>query len=355
MADQVVFITRKWAPAVGGMETFSQRFTECLARLVPVRVLALPGRTNGLPPTPLSLFLFLLRTFAWLLFTVRSPHVVHLGDMVLWPLSIAAKLRASTTRIVLSAHGTDVAFQRRGGARARAYGAYLRLGAKLLGDATVVANSDATRAMTRETGWKHIAVVPLATAVSGPEPTGAHDGSLLFAGRLVERKGCAWFIRHVLPLLPDGITLRVAGTKWDDDETHALENPRVEFLGSLHGDALINAYRHALCVVVPNIEPLSGEFEGFGLIATEAAAAGGLVLAARTGGLVQAVDEGVTGMLLPPGDAQTWASEIGRVAMWGGAERRKFLARSMARSRDYYSWERVARATVAAYRSEVAL
>lgn len=37
-----------------------------------------------------------------------------------------------------------------------------------------------------------------------------------FSGRLVEHKGCVWFIRHVLARLPDDIVRKVAGTIWSE-------------------------------------------------------------------------------------------------------------------------------------------
>jgi len=348
-ARTILYITRKWPPAVGGMETYSVRLTQALKQLVPVQVLALPGRTNGAPPTTAALTGFAVRTFVQLLFHNRLPLVVHLGDMVLWPLGLAARARSRKTYVVLSAHGTDVAYHRRASVKGRAYGAYLRLGARLLGSARVIANSRATQEVAAETGWRNAAVIPLATDLEGPDPTGEHGGHLLFAGRLVERKGLAWFVREVLPRLPDTIRLKVAGTAWDPAEVRALNDPRVDFVGRLYGLDLIQAYRQALCVVVPNIEPHSREYEGFGLVATEAAAAGGVVLAARTGGLVEAVDEGVTGMLVAPGDADAWAQAISRVVGWDAPRRKAFLVRSMARCREHYSWARVARETFDAY------
>ena len=47
---RVMFITRKWPPAVGGMETWSVRLAEELARIGPVEVVALPGRADRRPP-----------------------------------------------------------------------------------------------------------------------------------------------------------------------------------------------------------------------------------------------------------------------------------------------------------------
>ncbi len=345
----VLFITRKWAPAVGGMETYSHQLSAALRAILPVRVLALAGRRDGLPPHTASLLRFGLTSAMRLAVQRRPATVVHLGDMALWPLGVAARLRSRKSRIVLSAHGTDVAYPRRGGPKGRTYGAYLRFGARLLRSAAVVANSETTRTVAQDCGWRCDDVVPLATDISGPDPTGQSEPYVLFAGRLVERKGCRWFIRDVLPHLPPTLRLRVAGTAWDDDERAALDDPRVEFVGSLQGAALVEAYSHALCVVVPNIETRSREIEGFGLVATEAAAAGGVVVAARVGGLVQAVTDGVTGFLVPAGDRDEWQRAIARIADWDRDARRLFIERSMAHCRSYYAWDRVARDTIRAY------
>ena len=157
----VMFITRKWPPAVGGMETWSQKMAEELPRIGPVEIVALPGRADGRPPSLARLLTFPFTILRRLL-RVRRPSVIHLGDMALWPIGLLGR------RVVISAHGTDVAYHRRGGIKARLYGAYLRLGAKLLHRARVVANSAATAAAAAETGWRDAAVVPLATDIAAP-------------------------------------------------------------------------------------------------------------------------------------------------------------------------------------------
>ncbi|WP_294032266.1 glycosyltransferase family 4 protein [Sphingopyxis sp.] len=352
MAKTIRYVTRKWPPAMGGMETYSLKLTDALREMKPLAVMALPGRPDGRPPTMPKLLAFGFRTSIRLLIDAAPSSVVHLGDMALWPLGLFARLRSRQTQVVLSAHGTDVAYHRRGGLKGHAYGYYLRLGARLLIQAKVIANSEATRVVSMETGWRRIDVVPLATHLSGPPPDGGSEPFILFAGRLVERKGCAWFIRNVLPALPEHLRLKVAGTGWDESEWRALDNSRVDFLGNLDGEALVEAYRRACCVVVPNIEPRSGEYEGFGLVATEAAAAGGVVVASRTGGLVQAVEEGVTGMLVAAGDVPQWQGAIDRILSWTVEERRAFLSRSMEFCQAYYSWDRVARETLGVYERE---
>jgi glycosyltransferase involved in cell wall biosynthesis len=152
-----------------------------------------------------------------------------------------------------------------------------------------------------------------------------------------------------MPLLPPEIGLRVAGTIWHEGEREALDNPRVSYLGPLDKDALVEEYRRALCVISPNIELPSGLFEGFGLVAPEAAASGGVLLAAATGGLVDAVIDGETGFLVPSSDADAWARKVLEVTKWSQETRQRFVERAMAKSREVYSWSRVASEVIEAY------
>jgi glycosyltransferase involved in cell wall biosynthesis len=354
---RVTFVSRKWPPAMGGMETYAARLAEELQAHAEVGRLVLPGRADGSVPHPRELLRFGLATGARLLFARTPAPIVHIADMASWPLALCAVLRRPDTRVVLSAHGTDVAYAARGGLRGRLYGAHLRLGARLLPRAIVLANSAATARRTAEHGFRRIEVVPLAAemeAPSRPTPRVSPRRAVLFPGRLIRRKGCGWFIRAVLPRLPGDITLDVAGTLWDPEEEAALADPRVRYLGKLDRPALARACADALCVVVPNIETEDGEFEGFGLVGVEAAAAGGVVLAANHGGIPDAVLDGRTGFLLPPGDAGAWADRIRAVAGWPEARRTAFVAAAQEICGTQFTWARVARETAAHYRAGAA-
>ena len=67
--------------------------------------------------------------------------------------------------------------------------------------------------------------------------------------------------------------------------------------------------RGADVFVQPNI-PVPGDMEGFGLVAIEAAMQGSLVVASSLEGLIDAVDDGVTGELLPAQDATAWRTHL---------------------------------------------
>ena len=132
-------------------------------------------------------------------------------------------------------------------------------------------------------------------------------------------------------------------------EAGPLRDPGVEYVGPVSPDDRDRLAAAATAVVVPNIDPTAEGFEGFGLAATEAAAAGGVVLASRLHGLADAVIDGETGFLLPAGDAAAWAAKIDEVAAWPAARRGAFTAACQERVAKAYSWRRVAEQTVAAY------
>lgn len=346
---RVLFVTRKWRPAVGGMENYCHELTEELRGEAALSVRALPGRADGRPPSAPALFLFGLRTAAHLARHARRYDVVHFGDLALWPLALVAQL-TSPTRLVASAHGTDIAYGGRSGVLPTLYDVYLKVATLLVPRLAVIANSRATAALCRRAGFHVGAVVPLGVtpparsdAVQAPSPY------VLFVGRLVRRKGCGWFIRNVLPRLDRRLRLVIAGVEWDASETEALRTARVEFLGPVFGAELRRLRREAVAVVMPNVTSRDGEFEGFGLTALEAAADQGVLLASALDGIVDAVVDGVTGFLLPPDDAAAWADKIHEIAAWPLDRRREFVRRAVERVGRDFTWRRVALQTLAAY------
>lgn len=330
------------------METYSERLTQCLGARHEVEVLALPGRLDGSPPSVWKLIAFGVTTTLRLLMSGKRVDVTHIGDMACWILGLVAYVRSGGV-VVLSAHGTDVSYPLRKGVKGRLYGAYLKAGSIFLRKAIVIANSQATADATKQFGFSRVVVVPLAADLSNEAEAPPCEGHILFVGRLVPRKGCAWFIENVLGLLPDEMTLRVVGTLWSPAEARALGARKVRYMGPLRGRALRDEYACALCVVIPNIDLPNGEFEGFGLTATEAAACGGIPIASRHGGLIEAVIDGETGFLLPASDPAAWVRMISAIRGWEPSDRQAFLHRSRELIKERYSWERVARETLAAY------
>jgi D-inositol-3-phosphate glycosyltransferase len=121
---------------------------------------------------------------------------------------------------------------------------------------------------------------------------------------------------------------------------------RVRFLPPLVGDDLPALYRAADLVAVPSHN------ESFGLVALEAQACGTPVVAAAVGGLVTAVRDGISGLLVRGHDPVDWAAALG--GLLTAPARRAVLARGAARHASDFSWARTAAGLLAVYREAVA-
>ena len=334
------FIARKWPPAVGGMETYSIKLTEELARVAPVEILALPGRESGRAPTPLAMLRFGIRT-ALRLLAAREARVVHAADLASWPLAWIASLRHPRSRIVLSAHGSDLSFAERPGWRPKLYRAYLRIGAAALRSARIIANSRYIAELARKAGFERVNIVPLATDFHC-EPSGERR-DLLYAGRITRAKGLRFIVEQVLPRLPNDVRLRVAGAVWEDTERPLLSDSRVDYLGALPAAALAEEFARAAAVLIP-----TRQSEGFGLVAIDAAACGALVIASRHSGLADLVREPI-GVTVEPNDANAWVSAIASALAMTEQERDAHAEAARAEVDQCYRWPRVAEATLAVY------
>lgn len=347
---KILFLTRKWPPAIGGMEAYCRELVRELQSRADVDLRVLPGRGDGKRPSALAMIAFGFSTAFDLLLKGTNADVVHGGDLAMWPLVFIAVLRRRAIRPVLSAHGSDISLAFKSGVRAKLYALYLKVGVLLLPQAIVLANSRATANLARRCGFGDVRVVPLATTLAD---TGAGEPEpyILFVARLIPQKGCGWFIRNVLPLIDSNLRLEVAGIVWNEDEKSALDHPRVTFHGPVFAEPLRNLRARATAIIVPNLDEGIESFEGFGLTAVEGAADGGVVLASDLHGISDAVRDSLTGFLLPAGDARTWAAKIHEISEWSVAERRAFIENSRAAVSRIYSWQRVADETMIAYGS----
>ncbi len=350
---RVLFITRKWPPAMGGMETYSVELLAALGRKgLDVDLKALPGRTDGSVPGLASMIGFGLRTAVGVLTRREGWDAIHGGDLAVWPLAVLARLRTQGAPVVLSAHGTDIAFAERPGLSGWLYRRYLKACILLTQrlDLSVAANSEATAARVRALGFQKVVVIPLASRAITPKGAAPPGRYILIAGRLERRKGLSWFVEQVLPSLPDDIRLVVAGTRWDASEEAALADPRVEYLGQLDQARLTAVMGGAVAVVMPNLVLGRGHFEGFGLIAVEAAAAGAILLASGIDGFTSSVIDGQTGRLLPPGETAPWVAAIREIAAWSPEQAEAARTQAHKTAAAHFNWDRVAEETAELYR-----
>ena len=116
---------------------------------------------------------------------------------------------------------------------------------------------------------------------------------------------------------------------------------RVHFTGWL---ATVTPLLHALDVFVS-----SSRVEPFGLVMVEAMAAGLAVVATRTGGACEIVEDGVTGKLVPVGDVEAMAEAI-KALLTDERERRRMGEAGESRARSLFSLDRMVSETEALYR-----
>jgi glycosyltransferase involved in cell wall biosynthesis len=117
---------------------------------------------------------------------------------------------------------------------------------------------------------------------------------------------------------------------------------RVHFTGRVTTPELVRHYNRAEMLVCPSL------YEGFGLPAGEAMACG-LPVAATTGGaLPEVVEDGVTGILVPPGDAPALAQAM-RTLMGDTDLRRRMGQAGRERVLEKFSWRKAALETEAVY------
>jgi MMP alpha-(1->4)-mannosyltransferase len=121
----------------------------------------------------------------------------------------------------------------------------------------------------------------------------------------------------------------------------------VEYIPRLTTDELVRLYNSAQIVVSPSL------YEGFGLPAAEAMACGAPVIATTAGAFPEFIENGRTGILVPPGDARALAVAIKSLLLDPERCVRMGAAASEHIRRDF-TWERTARETVGVYEEVLA-
>jgi D-inositol-3-phosphate glycosyltransferase len=116
---------------------------------------------------------------------------------------------------------------------------------------------------------------------------------------------------------------------------------RVRFLAPRPHDRLAAVYRAADLVLMPSWS------ESFGLVALEAQACGTPVVAAGVGGLLHAVGDGTTGMLLADHDPEAWARAIARLL--SNPRRLAAMGAAAARFAGAHGWDETASRLLAIY------
>ncbi len=253
--------------------------------------------------------------------SARGVDVVHAHWL---PSALPALLTGRP--FVVQAWGTDVELARRAPWAFR----WLLRRARL-----VLCASHALADVARELGAREVRVVPSGITVPDQVADPDEPPHVLYVGRLSEEKGIPELLEAT-----EGLPRVIVGDG-------PLRDGIPEAVGFVPPSELGPYYERAAVVVCPSRR------EGYGVVAREAMAHGRPVVASEVGGLLDAIEDGVTGLLVPPGDPGELRAALERLL--GDPELRRRLGEAArARAREHLSWETATKETIAAYRAVAA-
>ena len=215
----------------------------------------------------------------------------------------------------------------------------------------VVAISTATANEVEGLANVAVEVIPYTSGVVAPSsdatrPTAAKPFTILFVGRLVERKGVVHLI-DALATVSDALQahLVIVG---DGPERNRLEQraqqvgvaDRVSFAGRISDAELTATYEGAGVFVLPSVRDVRGDTEGLGVVLLDAMQVRVPVIGSDIGGITDIVIHEKTGLLVPPGDASALAAAIMRVAHDRALARRLAYA-GHRHLQEHFSWSAI--------------
>ncbi len=189
-------------------------------------------------------------------------------------------------------------------------------------------------------------VDPARAALAALQPQG-DKLRIVFVGQAVERKGLPLLLRAFEALrehIPTELT--VIGPSMAELSPLMLDMRDVRVLGKVDDETKHQELERSDVLCAPS---LGGE--SFGMVLTEAFAAGTPVVASNIAGYRDVVRDGVDGVLVPRGDAQTLAETLRD--LWEEPARRAQMARAAALGAERFAWPRVAGQVMEAYEEAI--
>ncbi len=342
---EILFVSHKHPPSIGGMQKQSYELVKYTSQLAKTHCIVFKNNYSVL-----FFFFSILPRVLFKLAKHRNISIIHAND-ALMALFLTPLLISKKVKLCVTAHGLDIVY----GLQPFQWWVKNLLSKFDL----IIAVSDATKVECINRGISKEKVVFIPNAYDLPKSTytdpnfrewlksnyGVDENqfTLVSVGRAVPRKGFLWFVKEVLPninqpvvylivgpalkkaktlhsfkrILPkwffkmycqlNGITLDYVALKEITEKSQGEIN--FQLMGKISDEKLDQLYLHANLFLMPNLK-VKGDFEGFGLVALEAASRKTVCLVADVDGIPSAIENNQTGILLPSNEPLLWANKI---------------------------------------------
>jgi glycosyltransferase involved in cell wall biosynthesis len=344
---EILFITHKYPPSVGGMEKQSYELINGVAKTHKVHTLIYDNRSSRVK--------FLLSVPMRVKKILReNPNIsiIHLNDGLMGLCGNLIK-KVTSIPVLMTLHGLDIVLP------SNFYQNYVVNRFKRLDGVIAVSQATAQECIKRgfERDKVYVVLNGVDTEMSliNKNPgfrkilesklgISLHDKKILVSiGRSVRRKGFSWFMTRILPQLDPSIIYLIIGPTDPNirrinfflnllpkriahiivlmfglgldeiDVQEALERQEIKgrafYLGKQPFEDMVQILKHSDMFVMPNIKVV-GDAEGFGLVALEASVNGTPVIASSLEGITCAVIDGKNGFLVPPENESAWIEKI---------------------------------------------
>ncbi|GAA4327857.1 glycosyltransferase family 4 protein [Mucilaginibacter gynuensis] len=347
---EVLFVSHKYPPSIGGMEKQSFELIKGMSKYVKVHtIIHQTGKSK------IRFFASLNRRILKMCREHPGIAVIHYNDGLMAAICLNHKGYGHLKRTV-TLHGLDVVFPN------NTYRRSVLPAYRNFDQIFAVSNATARACIERGIPAEKITVIKngvdasiadckprpdLLTYLSSTYEIKLHGKRILMSiGRPVKRKGFSWFIDNVMPKMSDDFILLMVGPyaqkrtfadKMFDllprkvrrqvsfflglptdtaDIQKLLARPdiseKVKHLGKLPYEDMLQLLIVADGFVMPNI-PVSGDIEGFGLVCLEACLCGAKVFASAIDGITDVITHGQNGYLLPARKADAWVTALSKL------------------------------------------
>jgi phosphatidylinositol alpha-1,6-mannosyltransferase len=264
------------------------------------------------------------------------------GALTLFGIALLVFARLVGLRSVVFLYGKDIL-----GAKESRFRRFALLTASFLAGKIAVNSKFTERLLPRFLSGKVGVVYPgVDPSISTSFPPNQKNGSktILFVGRLVERKGADDLIRAVSSLAKenDDALLEIVGAGPEMARLKALAqslgvDKKVRFFGNLTGRPLYERYSGAAVFAMPS-RATSTDVEGFGTVYLEAALFGTPSIGTTTGGIPEAIEDGVSGLLVPAHDVEALTEAL-RELLGDDEKRRRMGANAQKNVLSKFTWK----------------